>query len=100
MCDKPSVYSNQLRTARKEHICIECRRPIKPGERYHLFKGCWDGSWSRYKTCEACEDLRSEIMSECDYRLDEGIPFGDLHEHAREADYLFPPEKDEPAVEG
>ncbi len=85
----PRVSSDEIRKARKEHKCCECQRVIKVGEKYHLFKGCWDGEWGRFKTCVACNDLRYDVRE--GYRDDEWPAFGELEEWAREAGLEFPP---------
>lgn len=86
--DLPSVFSNEIRTARKEHKCCECPNPILPGQKYHLFKGCYEGKWERFKTCMECEDIRAECHKL--YRDDEGVAFGELREWASEAGIEFP----------
>lgn len=62
-CDleAPAVIDETWRTARKAHTCCECRRAITPGERYQEISGLWDGDWRRYRTCEACADLRESL---------------------------------------
>ena len=84
----PSVFSDTVRKARREHKCCECRRAIKIGEQYHLSKGCWEGKWDEYKTCMDCQDLREEIGGL--YRSDEWPPFGTLSECAYEVGLDFP----------
>lgn len=59
--DPASVYHEKIRKARKEHICCECRETIKPGEKYEHVSGCWDGSWSTYKTCLVCLNIRKDL---------------------------------------
>lgn len=71
-----SVYSIEHPTARKEHVCCECGGAIKPGEKYQLFKGIWDGEAARFKTCTDCEALRREVTG----RGEEFI-FGELYGH-------------------
>ena len=83
----PSVYSKNHVKARKQHTCCECNRVILPGERYQLFKGCWDGEWDNYKTCGPCARLRDEIGSTV--LRDEYPAFGYLAEYATEAGYNF-----------
>lgn len=86
--EMPSVFSDKVRTARREHKCCECRRIIKIREKYHLFKGCWEGKWAEFKTCLECDDLRHELREF--YYDDEGPPFGELDECAKEAGVEFP----------
>ena len=88
--DYPSVFSDEVRMARKMHKCCECPNPILPGQKYRLFKGCYDGKWSRYKTCMDCDEIRDELYSL--YRDDERPAFGELAEWAHEAGITFPAE--------
>jgi len=85
--EMPSVFFNMIRKARQEHKCCECQRVINVGEKYHLFKGCWEGKWSNFKTCMDCQDLREEIAGL--YRGDEWPPFGNLAEWVHEAGMEF-----------
>ena len=88
MCDAemPSVYSDTMRTARKEHKCCECHLKIRKGDKYHHAKGCWDGVWQEFKTCESCDDLRHELRgTDCVY-----APFEQLSEWADGADVPMP----------
>ena len=94
MIDHPSVYSDEIRMAMKEHYCCECGRTIRIGHEYQLFKGCWDGKWETYKTCKPCYDLRQDIFDECRADLDDGIEFGGLQEWAKEYGYDWPPVED------
>ena len=90
MCDLPSVFSDTIRRARKDHKCCECRRIIKSGERYHLSKGCWEHKWYEFKTCTECDELREELRTACDLYPDEGPAFGELGELAHESGVEFP----------
>lgn len=83
-----SVGAVTTPTARKEHTCYECGRAIRPGVRYELVKGCWDGSWSTFKTCLPCRDLRDTLMNESDR---DGFVYGCLAEDADYAGVSFPP---------
>ena len=80
----PSVYRENYRTARKKHVCCECRLPILAGERYQEVFGIWDGDASTYRTCAVCEWFRErlvlvEIKAGC--RSSEANPgFGFLYE--------------------
>ncbi len=82
--DLPSVYRDDQVMARKTHRCCECRRAIRPGERYNRFTGCWDGKWDTFVTCEECDELRRELAD------DDGPPFGELSDCAHNADVEFP----------
>jgi hypothetical protein len=59
--DAPSVYHMSQRTARKQHTCTECNEPIRAGSKYEHTSGCWDGSWSTYKTCLLCVEIRDHF---------------------------------------
>jgi len=63
----PDVYTEKIVTARKKHICCECRRDIPPGEEYENVTGCWDGSWSTYKTCIDCKSMRDTFFNAWHY---------------------------------
>lgn len=78
-CEHPKVYEQSSPVARKPHRCCECRRIIKPGERYHSFFGVYSWSAERYKWCENCQSLRQtlEEAGHC-------ACFTELHEVAAE----------------
>ncbi len=44
--------------ARKEHICYECERIIKKGEKYEVCSLLSSSKWERYKTCLGCTRIR------------------------------------------
>jgi hypothetical protein len=74
--------------ARKNHLCCECQRVIRHGERYHKFVGKWkydtfsdDGHFGEYKTCEACEDDWNKLIK---------IYMEVYDDPSNEHDYLFP----------
>lgn len=93
MCDGeiPSVFSDRYRKAHKDHKCCECRRIIKAGEKYHFAKGCWEGKWAEYKTCEECDGLREKLKDPYYGRA----PFECLSEWADGADVEFPVKDEE-----
>lgn len=62
--DQPAFYTRKWRTARKFHECCECRRTIVKGTQYEYFSGRWDGDFNVYRTCVACQDIRSSLY--CD----------------------------------
>lgn len=80
--DAASVYSRSEVRAAKEHACSECWKPIKRGDRYDLVKGCWDGSWSTFRTCFLCVEIREH------FDCGEGWIFGQLWQDLR--DNFFP----------
>jgi hypothetical protein len=57
----PRVQLTRIRTARAPHTCSECDEAIAPGQRYEITTGCWDGSWSTYKTCMSCREIRNHF---------------------------------------
>jgi hypothetical protein len=75
----PSIFSERKRIARKVHKCCECGKWIVPKNIYWLSKGCWEGKWDEYKTCESCYELRHELTDG-----EDGPAFGDLREWAYE----------------
>lgn len=58
------VFSETVRVARKPHRCCECDETIPAGARYEYATGCWDGSWSTFKTCLSCVEIRQHFA--CD----------------------------------
>lgn len=69
--DSPEVYHEGFPIAKKSHICCECDREIKPGERYHKFTGLWKGEWMTFRTCLPCYRIREEYCNT-------GYIFGEL----------------------
>lgn len=61
--DPATFYSREIRTARKQHQCEECSGKIFPGEKYEYVSGLWEGSFSVFKTCERCVDLRTWVKN-------------------------------------
>jgi hypothetical protein len=77
MCDcsdfeKPDVFQQATRRARKHHRCGECRGLIQAGGAYWETRGLWDGQWSTHKTCGACFVVAHSLL-EC-------FAFGELQE--------------------
>lgn len=70
--DRPAVFEEVMRRARKLHRCGECRGIITPGCHYHESRGLWDGQWSTHKTCGACYVVAHTLL-DC-------YAFGDLVE--------------------
>ena len=82
MCDnEPDVSKAVRRIARKQHICVECRLPILPGSIYEDYRGCWDGKWDKFKTCQLCLDLRVKVEKHSEEKCWE---FGAMREYARD----------------
>jgi hypothetical protein len=63
--DEPADLSHrrEIKRARKEHQCCECRRAIPKGAPYRYETACHDGVWSHYKTCRLCASIRDDRFS-------------------------------------
>jgi len=91
--EPPECARQDIRTARKQHKCTECRCTIEPGERYEVISGKWDGEFLRYKTCRKCISLRAcitriELRHGC-HDVEAVPPLGYLMEAAQEMD-MYP----------
>lgn len=75
--DGSGFQSSTTRTARKPHACKECRRPIRPGERYEHFSTKYEDRIFTIKTCATCAEIREALY--CD-----GYVFGRMWEDIRE----------------
>lgn len=53
--DRPEVWEEAKRKARKQHTCCECDHPINPGAEHLWMKGLWKWGWCTYKMCLECE---------------------------------------------
>ncbi len=60
--DGATVSHTRHRKAAKDHRCTECRETIPRGVKYELTTGCWDHSWSTYKTCLSCVEIRDHFQ--------------------------------------
>ena len=79
----PSVFEEFSPTAKKEHICCECKKIIPVGAIYSLIKGLWDGEWDNFKTCRKCRAMRIKAVAlskELGYDYDEMPTFCNLDE--------------------
>lgn len=56
--------------ARKQHTCGECHGLIKPGEKYQLVSGCWDGRMDSCKTCMPCLEARTWAIAQPEWTGD------------------------------
>lgn len=72
MCECPTMYHEEIVTARKPHHCCECGLTIAKGEQYESVSGMWDGRFDRIKTCLPCMETRQKAT--------EGIRSGDCCE--------------------
>jgi hypothetical protein len=64
-CDyEPAEFCDTtIRVAKKAHRCGECGYSIRPGERYEVAAGKWEGQISVHKTCGRCLALREYIQA-------------------------------------
>lgn len=60
MCECPTMYNDEIVTARKPHMCCECGGVIAKGEKYESVSGMWDGRFDRIKTCIPCMEIRKK----------------------------------------
>jgi hypothetical protein len=81
--DRPDVWVELKRKARKPHKCSECGRAIETGETYRFSKHLYDGVWWDNKQCSHCIVLADWLAVECGGYLCEGV-LEDFLEHARE----------------
>jgi hypothetical protein len=73
-CPPPQVYDEAHRVARKVHLCTECWRDIKVGEKYVHIRGLWEDAWSTHRLCWHCGALSAFMV-----RLCGGWVFGSLY---------------------
>ena len=80
--DDPTIgWSEKIRHARKDHICRECGRDIKKGERYWYASGISDKRPFDSKTCEHCHVISDWLSVNCaGYLYSEQLE--DFSEHA------------------
>ena len=65
--------SRRTVTARKSHVCDECRCEIKPGDEYEYAAGKWAGDMYQNKTCRTCLEIRDTFF--CD-----GWAYGQIYD--------------------
>ena len=61
--DPPAFYHDEIRTARKAHVCVECGETVNPGDKYEHVVGKWEGDFNTYKTCEFCLKIRRDFFT-------------------------------------
>lgn len=61
--DRPSVWSEKWRTARKSHQCSCCSQPIAAGTRYLVHFHVYEGETTTEKMCAWCEAWRAEFAA-------------------------------------
>lgn len=59
--DSAECHSVSTVKAAKDHRCCECRETIAKGARHEVVRGMWDHSWSRYRTCLSCVEIRNHF---------------------------------------
>jgi len=59
----PELWQPEDRTARKQHVCGECRRTIEPGDEYRRIFYVYEGDASAHKMCERCADLDDSLAA-------------------------------------
>lgn len=79
MCERPSAYREEERTARLAHRCYACGGTIVRGERYNYASGVWDHRGEDYKRHLLCALLESRTVGEDGCREIGALPWaGDL----------------------
>jgi hypothetical protein len=78
--ERVAFCSTTIRTARKTHVCTECRRIIQIGETYTYSAYGFEGSVGTNKSCSHCQAATNWLYRHCG-----GACFGavkeDLIEH-------------------
>jgi hypothetical protein len=62
--DGPSASWVTKPRARKEWCCAECREVILVGAVHEKVAGVWDGTFSSYRTCLSCAEIRNHFACE------------------------------------
>ena len=70
------VFTEAKRTARKRHICGECREPILPKQKYWSETGLWEDTWHTFRTCLICHKIREDFCC--------GFTYGSVHAEIKE----------------
>lgn len=70
--ESASVCNTRTRKAIKNHQCAECKETVLKGTKYEHVKGLWDKSWSEFKTCLSCVEIRNHFGCE------DGWTYGEL----------------------
>lgn len=76
-CERPEFFKWDFPQSRKHRKCDECRGPIVPGERYCTSRGRWDGKFDNFKTCLACERIRTWLEK----RIGCCVPFMEIGQY-------------------
>jgi hypothetical protein len=86
--DDPSIYCEEVRKAKKEHICSECRRAILKKENYRNVFGVWENKPTTFKTCSHCMIPQDWLRKECNGFLHGNLE-DEILEHAEEYKKIF-----------
>lgn len=60
MCDnldQPNFHDERWVKARKPHRCYACSEEIRPGDRYRLLVGKWEGEFEQFRHCARCDAI-------------------------------------------
>ena len=87
MLDMPTLFKRDFVTAKKDHKCTECWKPIFKGEDYTYIWGIWNSKPETYKVCGPCQWVRDVL----DLRCDEDA-FGDLWQNVVDSGFNLTPE--------
>lgn len=85
MADSADSYASvhnvfNVKAARKEHTCSECRRVIAKGEAYRRDEMVIEGGWYHFQTCAHCQVACNWLAAQCGGWLHEGV-LEDIEEH-------------------
>lgn len=81
--DRAELWQESTAKARKQHVCGECGRFIKPGETYHKVWGVGDGDAFSGKWCEHCNVAKDWLWENCSGSI-LGQVIEDCREHVHE----------------
>lgn len=81
--ERSTVSNTANIKARKQHICCECDRAIRAGERYDRCKILYEGEWSTFNTCSHCAVAQIWLSKNCGGWVFEQVA-EEIAEHAEE----------------
>lgn len=70
--DRPTLFNESRRTARKEYVCDSCHGTIRPGTLYGRVFSVVDGYASTEKSCTACVAISDDFKK--DHHGQTGFP--------------------------
>jgi len=77
-CEYPEFYDETFPRAAKEHVCCECKIPIKPREGHLHWRAKWDGDFASGRQHLVCRELCMKLRS--NEQIEDCVPFGYLFE--------------------